>query len=1035
MYKLKEDYLRPNNNGVMKKRLHALYRAMVMLLLLAQSSVAMAQSAGELSGMVVDIDGNPMVGTSVIVKDSTKGTIVATDGTYTLSGLQKGDIVLYEYLGYQTVELEYTSQTTHNVVMRSSGQVLEDVVVVGYGVQKKETVTGALSQLAPEKLESRPSVTLSNVLGGSMPGIISRQSTGEPGNDYATIYIRGMATWGDKAPLIMVDGVERDLNLINPQEIESFTILKDASATAVYGVRGANGVILINTKKGSMGKPKVTIRSEYATLEGLRFPQYINAYEFASLMCEAVAHTKGAEASMPWTPEELQKFQDGSDPYLYPNVNWIDEVLNRTAWQTINNVNISGGNEIIRYFLNVGYTSQSGLFKEDPSYKYRTNTRSDRYNFRSNTDVNITKDLVFNLSLGGIFQDKTYPGTASDIIFATMRQNSPISSPVRNPDGTPGSGASAIVLNPWALTTQSGYAKQFISTIQSTANLRWDLSNLVTEGLSLSSKFSYDMMFANYSNRYISYGMKRYMGKDENGEDLYNVIREQGSMAYGFSNSANRSYYFDVAVNWARTFNDDHNLSSMLLFNRRDYKNLTAGSSLLNLPYRQQGLAGRLTYDYAHRYMAEFNFGYNGSENFKKGNRYGLFPSVSLGWVISDEDIWQKVFGDAIYLKIRGSYGVVGNDQIGGDRFLYISTVTYGNGAIFGTTQQNYGGIFEGKLAADVTWEKAYKTDIGFDLRLFDEALSLQFDFFNEDRKDILLTRGTIPIVTGITAATYANLGEVNNKGFDAMLEFKKTFNNGLFFSAYANYTYAHNVIIEDDSPQAKWAYQNTRGTSIGQPLGYVAIGFFEDEDDIRNSPTQKLSKTVYPGDVKYKDKNRDGVIDAYDREYIGYGRMPEVMFGFGLSLSYGQWDCSLGFTGATNANMFLTSEDMWPYSLEYPRYNISREYYDNRWIPGADNSNAKYPAVIDGNNPNNYVISTLYMRDASYLKLKNAEIGYRLAERTSRKLGIAGARVFINGINLLCFDHLGFVDPEVDSGTGNYPQQRTINLGCQIDF
>ncbi len=1022
----------------MKKSLHAFYRAMIMVLILVQSNGVLAQSAGTLSGMVVDIDGNPMVGTSVTIKDKANGTIVSVDGSYTLSGVVKGDIVLYEYLGYQTVELEYTSQKTHNVVMRSSGQVLEDVVVVGYGVQKKETVTGALSQLAPEKLESRPSVTLSNVLGGSMPGIISRQSTGEPGNDYATIYIRGMATWGDKAPLIMVDGVERDLNLINPQEIESFTILKDASATAVYGVRGANGVILINTKKGSMGAPKVTIRTEWASLEGLRFPQYINAYEFASLMCEAVTHAKGEGATLPWKPEELQKFQDGSDPYLYPNVNWIDEVLNRTANQTINNVNISGGNEIIRYFLNVGYTSQSGLFKEDPSYKYRTNTRSDRYNFRSNTDVNITKDLVFNLSLGGIFQDKTYPGTASNSIFAAMRQNSPISSPVRNPDGTPGSGASAIILNPWALTTQSGYAKQFISTIQSTANIRWDLSNLVTEGLSFSSKFSYDMMYANYSNRYISYGMKRYMGKDENGEDLYNTIREQGSMAYSFSNSSNRSYYFDLGLNWARTFNEDHNLSAMVLFNRRDHKDLTAGSSILNLPYRQQGLAGRMTYDYAHRYMAEFNFGYNGSENFKKGNRYGLFPSVSLGWVVSDEDIWQRLFGDAVYLKLRGSYGIVGNDKISNDRFLYISTVTYGNGALFGTTQQSYGGIFEGKLAADVTWEKAYKTDLGFDLRLFDDALTIQVDLFNEDRKDILLTRGTIPIVTGITAATYANLGEVNNKGLDAMLEFKKTFDNGLFFSAYANYTYAHNVIIEDDSPQAKWSYQNTRGTSIGQPLVYEAIGFFEDENDIKNSPTQKLAKNVYPGDVKYKDQNRDGVIDAYDRIYLkegSYARMPEVMFGFGFSLAYGQWDCSLGFTGATNTNMFLTSEDMWPYSLEYPRYNISREYYANRWIPGADNTNAKYPAVIDGNSPNNYVLSTLYMRDASYLKLKNAEIGYRLTERASRMLGIEGARVFVNGINLLCFDHLGFVDPEVDSGTGNYPQQRTINIGCQIDF
>lgn len=1009
--------------------------ASLSLILLLLPLNAAAQEKGTVSGVIMDISGVPMTGTTVSNEARSIGVMASKDGNYTISGLVKGEKIYYDYLGYQTVIIVYDGQEQQNVVMREATQTINDAVVVGYGVQKKVSVTGALTTIAPKVLESKPTVSLSNILGGSMPGIISRQSTGEPGNDYATIYIRGMATWGDKSPLIMVDGVERDINLINPQEIESFTVLKDASATAVYGVRGANGVILINTKKGSMGSPKVSFRTESAVLQGLRFPQYINGYEFASMMNEATAHSIGSTDNLPWTESELQKYKDGSDPYLYPNVNWVDEILNKTAYQTINNINVNGGNEIIRYFLNVGYTSQTGLFRQDPSYKYDTNTKSDRYNFRSNTDVNLTKDLVFSLSLGGIFQDKTYPGTSSDAIFSSMRQNSPISMPVRNPDGTPGSGASAIVLNPWALTTQSGYAKQFISTIQSTANLKWDLSNLITKGLSLSSKFSYDMYYANYNTRYISYEMKRYMGKTDTGEDEYNNIREQGTMSYSVGNSANRSYYWDLALNYDRAFNEIHNVSAMLLYNRRDFKDLTAGTSLYNLPYRQQGIAGRFTYDYSHKYLAEFNFGYNGSENFKAGRRYGFFPSLSLGWTASEENFWKNLFGDDVYFKVRGSYGIVGNDQIGGDRFLFISTVRYGNGAYFGSTQQYMSGIYEDKIAADVTWEKSYKSDFGFDLKLFNEKLTIQADLFNEDRKDILLRRGTIPIVTGITASTYANIGEVNNKGVDAMIEYKTTTTDGLFISGYGNFTYAHNYIIEDDSPAPSYSYLDTRGHSIGQTFGYVALGLFKDEEEIAESPIQTFMTTVRPGDIKYKDINNDGSIDSYDQVAIGYPRTPEIMFGFGFSLAYKSWDLSLGFTGATNTSMFLTSEDMWPYSLEYPRYNISREYYDHRWIEGADNSEARYPAAINGNSSNNYLVSTLYMRDASYLKLKNAEIGYKLPQKVCDAVKIAGARFFLNGINIFCLDRLGFVDPEVNGGTGNYPQQRTVNIGCQLDF
>lgn len=1007
--------------------------ALICLTLPTQSQ---AQQNNRVEGVVLDIDGQPMIGVGIIVKDTNKGTTTGADGDYTLENLTLGAVLTYTFLGYQSEQISYTGQSRQNIVLRQATTEMDDVVVVGYGVQKKESVTGALSGAKPTSLERVASVTLSNALGGSMPGIISRQSTGEPGNDSASIFIRGMGTWQNRNPLILVDGVERDMNLINVAEIESVTVLKDASATAVYGVRGANGVVLINTKKGRMGKPTVVFRTEWASLHGLRFPEYISGYEFASIMNEATRNATGSDQNLPWTDAELGKYRDGSDPYLYPNVNWVDEVLKRNSFQTINNLSVTGGNEIVRYFINVGYTSQSGLFKEDPTYNYRTNSQSDRYNFRSNVDVNVAKNLVLSLGLGGIIQDKTYPGTASNEIFAQMRQVSPIQMPRQNPNGTPGSGASAIYLNPWALTTQSGYSKHFINTLQGTFNLAWDLSSLVTKGLSVAAKFSYDFYYYNSVNRHITYGMDRYMGQDSAGNYQYINVRNAGSMEYGVSSVSNRAYYYDLGLNYDRAFGV-HHVTAMALFNRRDFKELTAGKSILNLPYRRQGLAARVTYDYAGKYLGELNFGYNGSENFRKGRRYGFFPSASLGWVLSNENFWQSSsFLKDIYLKVRGSYGVVGNDQLGGDRFLYLSTVnTNANGGLFGESQTPIPGYSEDKIGVDVTWEKSYKANVGVELRLLRDRLTIQGDYFDEDRKDILLQRQSIPSISGIATAVYANMGRVRNRGVDALAEWRETTSSGVYYSFYANFTYAHNRIVEDDTPHPLYDYQQTRGRRIDQPFGYIALGFFESDEEIADSPEQTFMTRVRPGDVKYLDLNEDGKITPEDRAPIGFARTPEMMFGFGGTVAFKGIDISVTFTGATRVSTFLMSEDMMPFSLEYPRYNISREYYDNRWVSGADNSKAKYPAVINSNNPNNYQLSTLYMRDASYIKLKNAEIGYTLPQQWTKAMRIEKVRVFVNGTNLLCFDKLKIVDPEADGGTGNYPQQRTLNAGFQINF
>lgn len=998
-----------------------------------------AQSQRQITGRVMDESGELLIGVNVLEVGTTNGAVTDINGTYTIVVTTHNPVLRFTYVGFIEREVRVGSEGILDVSMSEDIGALEEVVVIGYGSQTKATLTGSISQVSTQTIERVASPTLSTTLGGMLPGIITRQSSGEPGYDSAELLIRGVGTWtGNRQPLVLVDGIERDINILNSQEIESFTILKDASATAVYGVRGANGVILINTKRGRIGKPKVTLRTEFANLHGLRFPDYINGFEFASLMNEAVAHGTGSTDNLPWSEADLLNFKSGADPYSYPSVSWTDEVLKRNAFQTINNLSISGGTDIVRYFVNVGYTMKEGLYRQDPQYEYRTNPVSSRYNFRSNIDVNLSKDLIAELGLGGIIEDRTYPGHGAPMIFNSMKKISPINFPKQNPDGSPGGGVSYLQDNPWALSTQSGYDKQFRNTLQGTFRLGWDLSTLVTQGLSVSAKFSYDFYYFNSMLRRVDYEVKQYLGRDEvTGEDRYNVIRPQGAMGYStHQDPVNRSYYYETAVNYERKF-DRHLFSGLFLFNRNDHTHLSAGSSMYNLPYRRQGWVGRATYDFDHRYLVEFNFGYNGSENFPEGSKYGFFPSGSVGWVVSNEEYWNPEVIN--HLKLRGSYGLVGNDQIGGDRFLFLSSVNKAaNGYFYGLSQQHVEGWTEDKIGvSSVTWETAAKLDIGIDLELFNGKVSLQADYFTENREGILLRRGVVPNITGMTSnqIPWANLGKVKNRGFDGKIEVRNTTSSGLYYSFTANATLAKNTIIEDDSPIPRYEYQNTRGKRIDQPFGLVALGFFEDQDDIDNSPRQNFMAVVRPGDVKYQDVNNDGVIDDFDRVAIGYARTPELMFGFGGTVAYKGWDLTLNFTGAARTSTFLDVEGMWPFQLEYPNYNVMREYYDNRWVSGADNSNAKYPAVINGNNPNNYRTSTLYMKDASYVRLKVAEVGYNFPKPVAESLSIEGLRVFINGTDLLTFDKLKVIDPESNYGTGGYPRQSVLNIGAQVNF
>lgn len=1001
-------------------------------------SIFQTEAQQVLKGKVVNEKNDPLIGASVNIKGTTSGAITDVAGKFILE-VNRLDSLIVSYQGYLSLTVQAGVERERTFQLKEDlNNQLDEVVVVAYGKQKKITVTGAVSSISVEEIQRFSTPSLSNAIGGKVPGIISRQSSGMPGADAAQVYIRGFGTWGNRAPLILVDGIERDMNDLNAQEIASFSILKDASATAVFGMRGANGVILITTKSGKIGKPKITFRTENAVLNALRRPNYIDGFEYASLINEGLENVGKNINLGGFRQSDLEKYKDGSDPFLHPNVNWTDVVLRKNTFQSISNLSITGGNNTFRYFTNVGFTNQNGLFKVDDLKKFNTNANFKRYNFRSNVDINVSKSLKMNLSLGGIIFLQNQPGNTSVDIFTALRRTTPIDFPILNPDGSLGGNPALPGYHPYGIATQSGYMSTFRNTLQGTFGTEWDLSNLITKGLSIGGRFAYDYYSVNYMVRQKYFQVKKYNGIDElTGNQNYDIMREEQPLGYAISNGANRALYSEATINYFRNFKG-HSISGLVLYNQRDYVNLMAGSSILNLPSRRQGVASRISYSYRDRYLLETNLGYNGSENFPKGKKFGIFPSVSAGWVISNETFWDSDF--LTKLKIRGSYGRVGNDMIGGARFLFLTTINRnGSSYYFGSNQQYYQGFDEASIGnPNVSWEVATKTNLGIDLELLSGKITLQVDAFEENRDGILMQLGTIPQLSGISqnVIPFGNLGKVFNHGIDAVLEIKNRTASGWFYSLTSNFTYAKNRMIEANIPDQLYDYQNpvSVGAAVDQPFGLISLGLFKDQKEIESSPKQTFMSTLKPGDIKYMDVNGDGVINSYDQVYMGYQRTPEIMYGLGGTIGYKGFDISIYFTGATNASIFLGGPSMYPFgSSEKGPNNILREYYDNRWT--ENNMNAKYPSAGEAFSPNNYLNSTTWLRDASYLRLRNAEIGYNFQRSVLDKFHLSDIRLFINGINLYTWDKLKFLDPESDNGTGSYPIQRSVNFGFQVTF
>ncbi len=1008
----------------------------------------------KLTGTVAAKDGEPIPGVTVFIKGTSKGTVTDIDGNFSLNGVAEGNIVQFSFVGMVPQEITFTGQTQVNITLEEETLGLEEVVVVGYGLQKKETVTGAISTIDTEELLQSPQANVSNALVGRMPGLQAVQRSGEPGEDQSILRIRGIGTFtGSADPLIMVDGIEaQNYNNIDPNEIESITILKDASATAVYGVRGANGVLLITTKRGKEGKPKITINSNFAISRFTELRESLNSYDYARLYNEALKYDSYITGG--YTPrfseEEIAKYKSGEDPVLFPSTDWQDMVLKPTASQMHHNLMISGGTPKVKYFVSAGMFSQEGLFKTkqvkdifefDPQIKFQ------RYNFRSNFDFNITEYFSATVNLSSqIEQRKGFNQDTRKTMEFIMRAN-PLDSPgLYDNKLVVMTGADPSTSNPLYWMGANGYRENYRNYLNGSVRFNYDFEKLLP-GLKTHVTFSYQ----NYNEQNSTYRktLLLYNAKKLESGDYALIPNGIESPFYyqellGNGKEYSRRYYLEAGVDYAKTFNDTHEVTGMLLYKQSKYYDPTLAFLVSN---GYQGFAGRLTYNYKKRYLAEFNIGYEGTENFAEGNRFGFFPAGSLGWVISEENFFPE--NDIVsYLKVRGTIGQVGNDRIGdisstASRFLYRpSSYTYSGGYHWGevgSTYNYYYGSAEGKIGnPDLTWEKSTKKNLGLELHVLDNKIQFSMDWFSEVRDNILANKGTVPAISGAELPAY-NLGKMKNSGIEADITFRSTVGK-LNYWVRGNYTYAHNVIEFMDEVNRTNPYQYRTGLRYGQFFGFLADGLYNTWEEV-NDPNRPVvmwqNNKLQPGDIKYVDINSDGFIDNDDIVPIGYSNFPEKVFGFSFGGDIKGVDFSVLFQGASNVSMNTSRRTNRGFFQNSGASKLllqswSQERYEN-------GESILLPHLSVDGQDNNYQNSSFWIRDASYLRLKNIEIGYTFSSKLIQKLSMSSCRVYINGSNLYTWDNLfPGEDPEFPNSETDYepyPVTSTFNVGLNLKF
>lgn len=996
-------------------------------------------NAEEISGIVIDERGLALAGVTIRVKNSQKGTVSDGEGRFSLE-VEKTDTLEFSYLGYEKNTVVIGENKTLQVILVAQSDNLNEVVVVGFGKQKKLSVTGAVASIEGRELRQSPASNLAVSLAGRLPGLTAIQRSGQPGRDITNLYIRGRGTTNEQSPIILVDGIERDLNFIDPNEIQSVTILKDASSTAVFGVRGANGVILVTTKRGIQEKPEISLRAETGIQDFPRMIKPVNSFEYSWLKNLALTND-GLDPE--FSAFDMESYKDQADPQRYPNTNWNKILMKQFAPLHRYNLNINGGGEFVRYFVNAGYLHQGGQFNVEKGLDYNPEFKLDRYNFRSNIDADLTNSLVATLNVAGYFEKRNNPYVLGDddpmewLIYFMNRIPSISPGPV-TPEGdviTYGD----VDRPAYGLINRSGYIQQTTSNVMATFALEQKL-DFVTEGLSIKGALSFDTRSVN--NLAASRTYQKVIQiidkntKDSNGMDsiYYRAFNddEDSPLSIGgdrlFATRTNSQFF----ANYDNDFGV-HHVTGLALLQR--------STTIINndLPFRYQNFAFRGTYDFNNKYFFEFNAGINGSEQFAKNKRFGFFPAISAGWMISNED-FLKDNEWLSSLKLRGSYGKVGNDRLGDRRFLYLDDVqVVGDGMT--------GSLFGGREIAtsllkneDLSWETAKKINLAVEVGLFHDFL-LTIDFFEENRDNILINRGTIPMLNGYSPSVLppANIGKVKNRGYELEATYKKAFNSDLSMMGRINFNYARNKRIAMDEPLLSedyaFRYRET-GYPIGQRFGYIVEGYFRNIKTIENSPEQIVGgHETKPGDFKYKDLNKDGVVDIKDYAPIGYSRVPEYQFGLSYNINYKNFDFSFLIQGITNVSQYYTGQGV--FSSNGVRNFVERHlksWTEDRYTAGAE---IDYPRLtsLDGANPNENA-NSFFIIDASYLRLKNVEIGYTLPINISSKIFSKNIRFYANGLNILTWDRLPFkeIDPEQSTGS-SYPNVRIFNFGVNLTF
>ena len=1041
-------------------RISFLIAALLFILLrgYAQTSV---------TGTVKDEAGKVLAGVSVAQKGASNATMTGEGGTFILvMDDTKEQVLQFSMIGFKEEEVSTSANRKIEIVLVGQSKDLDQVVVVGYGTQRKVSVTGAISNVGADDIRKAPVASVTNALTGRVPGLITRQSSGRPGQDNAALFIRGRATFNNSDPLVLVDGVERDFRQIEPDDVESISILKDASATAVYGVRGANGVVLVTTKRGTAGKSKIGLNAEYGVTHFNRLTKSLDA-ETTSLFQREGTINVGLDPSVlsntsnfPVSEYDNYLYRTQVSPFTHPDNNFI-ETFTKPGTQQKYNINITGGNQTVRYYVSAGYFSQQGMFEADinelrkkPILKRLISLSSDvdealtpkeydasyyfnRITTRSNIDITLNDDLKLGINMSYLFKKEnrpaTYDGLSSNAeglrLFAAFYRNAPQAFPLMNPNGSFAGATGVWRQNPLVTIANTGFRTDFSNELQTAFTFNYNLRKLL-KGLSLDGRYSFDVDWSNWRGMQWRPYLYSFKPADSSYlQGLDGILPTQGSGKV----SAVYGQYVELALRYKTAIGIHHNLSGVLLGNFNSES--TPGGQYSYVPHVYQALIGRVNYDFDNRYLLEVNMGYNGSNRFARGRQYQLFPSVSAGWILSNEKFLSKsdVFE---FVKLRGSFGQVGNDKLGGFSYYYRSTYINGAAYSFGETNNpDIVGLQQGRMANEnIRWETATKYNLGIDTRWLKSRLTFNADIFKEHRTDILTIPDRYLIAAGINSLAPENIGVVNNKGYELELGWQEQLKSGINYFIKAIYSNAQNTIVEMSEASQPYDYMLATGHSIGQFIGYRFDGFFQSYQEIAASPQQFGLSNLAPGDIKYKDINQDGIVDQNDQTAIGHSTVPELTYSLSAGIAYKGIDISVLFQGAARSSVYMVGDLGWDNG-----WGNYFEEHINRWTPETA-ATASYPRFLqkaDANNQN-YYISDFWLRDAKYLRLKNVQIGYAMPKALFRRLPLTSVRFFANAFNLVTWDKVKRVDPESnpDRNAGQfYPQQRIINFGLTLGF